>query len=295
MCDLFLVQVRRQSPSPLHVCSRARRACFAAAGSPAPAPTGFMPDRPRRRQRTALQLIADRRDYSMVWPTSRTAAPTAPRAASADRLSRPHTPASFDRARSCSGMAASTWARLPRLQIVDDIGGVVGVHFLQRLGQRAEGMCSSTSSRISVSSSARTSSKVSAQVGQDILAIFGRRKPSVATSAGCSAVTISLRRPASPRSVASIPSRQGRVQRVVVLEREVSRSSSAAFWSIGSVSSRVMRTSLVEMDGYAFSLASKNSCSRCGREDSNFHGFPTATSTLRVYQFRHDRPCEARG
>ena len=45
----------------------------------------------------------------------------------------------------------------------------------------------------------------------------------------------------------------------------------------------------------------------CGREDSNFHGFyPTATSTLRVYQFRHDRtpgqgaafskaltPCEA--
>jgi hypothetical protein len=28
----------------------------------------------------------------------------------------------------------------------------------------------------------------------------------------------------------------------------------------------------------------------CGREDSNFHGFnPTATSTLRVYQFRHDR------
>ena len=32
----------------------------------------------------------------------------------------------------------------------------------------------------------------------------------------------------------------------------------------------------------------------CGREDSNFHGIaPTATSTLRVYQFRHDRefPC----
>ena len=28
----------------------------------------------------------------------------------------------------------------------------------------------------------------------------------------------------------------------------------------------------------------------CGREDSNFHGIaPTATSTLRVYQFRHDR------
>ena len=28
----------------------------------------------------------------------------------------------------------------------------------------------------------------------------------------------------------------------------------------------------------------------CGREDSNFHGLsPTATSTLRVYQFRHDR------
>src|SRR5947208_3546581 len=28
----------------------------------------------------------------------------------------------------------------------------------------------------------------------------------------------------------------------------------------------------------------------CGREDSNFHGVsPTATSTLRVYQFRHDR------
>ncbi len=28
----------------------------------------------------------------------------------------------------------------------------------------------------------------------------------------------------------------------------------------------------------------------CGREDSNFHGFyPTATSTLRVYQFRHGR------
>ena len=29
----------------------------------------------------------------------------------------------------------------------------------------------------------------------------------------------------------------------------------------------------------------------CGREDSNFHGLsPTATSTLRVYRFRHDRP-----
>ncbi len=28
----------------------------------------------------------------------------------------------------------------------------------------------------------------------------------------------------------------------------------------------------------------------CGREDSNLHGsYPTATSTLRVYQFRHDR------
>ena len=28
----------------------------------------------------------------------------------------------------------------------------------------------------------------------------------------------------------------------------------------------------------------------CGREDSNFHGLSaTATSTLRVYQFRHDR------
>ena len=28
----------------------------------------------------------------------------------------------------------------------------------------------------------------------------------------------------------------------------------------------------------------------CGREDSNFHWcYPTATSTLRVYQFRHDR------
>src|SRR5208337_4445135 len=28
----------------------------------------------------------------------------------------------------------------------------------------------------------------------------------------------------------------------------------------------------------------------CGREESNFHGIsPTATSTLRVYQFRHDR------
>ena len=28
----------------------------------------------------------------------------------------------------------------------------------------------------------------------------------------------------------------------------------------------------------------------CGREESNFHEIsPTATSTLRVYQFRHDR------
>ena len=28
----------------------------------------------------------------------------------------------------------------------------------------------------------------------------------------------------------------------------------------------------------------------CGQEDSNFHEIsPTATSTLRVYQFRHDR------
>ncbi len=34
----------------------------------------------------------------------------------------------------------------------------------------------------------------------------------------------------------------------------------------------------------------------CGREDSNFHGFyPTATSTLRVYQFRHDRTQKAWG
>ncbi|GEM_PF-5765538 len=33
----------------------------------------------------------------------------------------------------------------------------------------------------------------------------------------------------------------------------------------------------------------------CGREDSNFHGsYPTATSTLRVYQFRHDRTVVAR-
>ena len=31
----------------------------------------------------------------------------------------------------------------------------------------------------------------------------------------------------------------------------------------------------------------------CGREDSNFHGLsPTTTSTLRVYQFRHDRTRE---
>ena len=31
----------------------------------------------------------------------------------------------------------------------------------------------------------------------------------------------------------------------------------------------------------------------CGREDSNFHGLsPTTTSTLRVYQFRHDRIIE---
>ena len=40
-------------------------------------------------------------------------------------------------------------------------------------------------------------------------------------------------------------------------------------------------------------LRSTLQCKRdiwCGREDSNFHGFyPTATSTLRVYQFRHDR------
>src|SRR6476619_5810842 len=34
----------------------------------------------------------------------------------------------------------------------------------------------------------------------------------------------------------------------------------------------------------------------CGREDSNFHGLSaTATSTLRVYQFRHDRTsCDER-
>ena len=31
-------------------------------------------------------------------------------------------------------------------------------------------------------------------------------------------------------------------------------------------------------------------CGWCGREESNFHGVtPTAPSTLRVYQFRHDR------
>jgi len=30
----------------------------------------------------------------------------------------------------------------------------------------------------------------------------------------------------------------------------------------------------------------------CGREDSNFHVLSdTTTSTLRVYQFRHDRTC----
>ncbi len=34
----------------------------------------------------------------------------------------------------------------------------------------------------------------------------------------------------------------------------------------------------------------------CGREDSNFHGFyPTATSTLRVYQFRHGRTIAVHG
>ena len=34
----------------------------------------------------------------------------------------------------------------------------------------------------------------------------------------------------------------------------------------------------------------------CGREDSNFHGLsPTTTSTLRVYQFRHDRTRVFRG
>ena len=33
----------------------------------------------------------------------------------------------------------------------------------------------------------------------------------------------------------------------------------------------------------------------CGREDSNFHGLsPTTTSTLRVYQFRHDRKSDER-
>ncbi len=38
------------------------------------------------------------------------------------------------------------------------------------------------------------------------------------------------------------------------------------------------------------------SSSWCGREDSNFHGcYPTATSTLRVYQFRHDRIASKRG
>ena len=37
-------------------------------------------------------------------------------------------------------------------------------------------------------------------------------------------------------------------------------------------------------------LNTKEDDSWCGREDSNFHGLtPTATSTLRVYQFRHDR------
>ena len=33
----------------------------------------------------------------------------------------------------------------------------------------------------------------------------------------------------------------------------------------------------------------------CGREDSNFHGLSaTTTSTLRVYQFRHDRTSEGK-
>ena len=44
------------------------------------------------------------------------------------------------------------------------------------------------------------------------------------------------------------------------------------------------------------SNASRREEKWCGREDSNFHGFyPTATSTLRVYQFRHDRTVEPAG
>ena len=40
----------------------------------------------------------------------------------------------------------------------------------------------------------------------------------------------------------------------------------------------------------AFGINHLDDLKWCGREDSNFHGFyPTATSTLRVYQFRHDR------
>ena len=42
--------------------------------------------------------------------------------------------------------------------------------------------------------------------------------------------------------------------------------------------------------GYFYQSFFKHLLFWCGREDSNFHSFyRTATSTLRVYQFRHDR------
>ncbi|MEA3003408.1 MAG: hypothetical protein QOH81_2196 [Sphingomonadales bacterium] len=56
------------------------------------------------------------------------------------------------------------------------------------------------------------------------------------------------------------------------------RPASALALSLGSRSAQIVPRTILSPSDW------------CGREDSNFHGLSaTATSTLRVYQFRHDR------
>ena len=53
---------------------------------------------------------------------------------------------------------------------------------------------------------------------------------------------------------------------------------------------RIVRGTAVRFGGRSTARLTLISYQWCGREDSNFHGLSaTATSTLRVYQFRHDR------
>ncbi len=107
-------------------------------------------------------------------------------------------------------------------------------------------------------------------------AMWRRRRP----------VRLRSRRPARPCA-------QGGTRKGMVLCRDraggdccrSSRLLLAGFWLAGTPG-RCGRIRPVQGLAWPFS------CRRdwCGREDSNFHGLsPTTTSTLRVYQFRHDR------